>query len=352
MSPIIPKNAARHKRDIKGAPNKNQVTIMPDTLKVQNIKAPRGTKVHGYLHIMDRPAGRHEIPITLINGKGDGPTLVINGGEHGSEYNGPAGAIALMKELRPEDISGKVIIVPMVNTLAFESKWMHGNPIDYRDMTGHYVEEVPRGGSGHPKVTYYVTSTFYKEVLKQADYRINLHGGDIEEDLMTGTMYRQSGDEGKDRLNLALCRAFGWEWIRESRPRPSSNPMKFPLTVGTEAGGMGRCQSDIVEEVIRGCVNVMKELGMMEGEPVIPPKAYTYQPYHLYAEHGGFFISNVRAGSLVKKGQILGVIKDLFGETLEEIKVPTDGVIHMVTSPSIWEGDVVYEIGKDIKEID
>ena len=29
----------------------------------------------------------------------------------------------------------------------------------------------------------------------------------------------------------------------------------------------------------------------------------------------------------------------------------TDGVIHMVTSPSIWEGDVVYEIGKNIKEI-
>ena len=49
---------------------------------------------------------------------------------------------------------------------------------------------------------------------------------------------------------------------------------------------------------------------------------------------------------------MLGIIKDLFGETLEEIKVPTDGVIHMVTSPAIWEGDVVYEIGKNIKEIE
>jgi len=160
--------------------------------------------VHGYLEIMDKPAGKHKIPITLINGKGDGPTLVINGGEHGSEYNGPAGAIALMKELEPEHINGKVIIVPMVNTLAFESKWMHGNPIDYKDLTGYYVEEIPRGGSGHPKVTYYVTTTFYREVLAQADYRINLHGGDIEEDLMTGTMYRQTGDKEKDKLNLSV----------------------------------------------------------------------------------------------------------------------------------------------------
>jgi len=238
-----------------------------------------------------------------------------------------------------------------VNTLAFESKWMHGNPIDYKDLTGYYVEEIPRGGSGHPKVTYYVTTTFYREVLAQADYRINLHGGDIEEDLMTGTMYRQTGEKEKDKLNLSLCRAFGWEWIRESKPRPSKNKMTFPMTVGTEAGGMGRCQSDIVEEVIRGCKNVMKQLDMIDGEPIVPPKAYTYEPYHLYAEHGGFFISNVKAGDLVKKDQVLGVIKDLFGETLEEIKVPTDGVIHMVTSPSIWEGDVVYEIGKNIREI-
>jgi predicted deacylase len=90
---------------------------------------------------------------------------------------------------------------------------------------------------------------------------------------------------------------------------------------------------------------------MMEGDPIRPPKARTYEPCHLYAEHGGFFISNVRAGDLVKEGEVLGVIKDLFGETLEEIKVPTDGVIHMVTCPAIWEGDVVYEIGKNIKEI-
>jgi len=324
---------------------------LTEILRVQDLEAPRGTKVHGYLKIMERPAGKHKIPITLINGKGDGPTLVINGGEHGSEYNGPAGAIALMKELEPEHINGKVIIVPMVNTLAFESKWMHGNPIDYKDLTGYYVEEIPRGGSGHPKVTYYVTTTFYREVLAQADYRINLHGGDIEEDLMTGTMYRQTGEKEKDKLNLSLCRAFGWEWIRESKPRPSKNKMTFPMTVGTEAGGMGRCQSDIVEEVIRGCKNVMKQLDMIDGEPIVPPKAYTYEPYHLYAEHGGFFISNVKAGDLVKKDQVLGVIKDLFGETLEEIKVPTDGVIHMVTSPSIWEGDVVYEIGKNIREI-
>jgi hypothetical protein len=239
----------------------------------------------------------------------------------------------------------------MVNTLAFEARWMHGNPVDYRDLTGHYVEEIPRGGSGVPKITYQVATTFYREVLSQGDYRLNLHGGDLEEDLLTGTMYRQKGDEAHDAENLALCRAFGYEWIRESPPRKSSTSLEFPMTVGTEAGGMGRCQSDIVEGVVKGIYNVMKKLEMLPGEPETPPRAKIYSPYHLYAERGGFFISNVRAGDMVEEGDVLGVIKDLWGETLEEIAVPTDGVIHMVTSPAIWEGDVVYEIGKDIREI-
>ena len=322
-------------------------------LKVQDLEARRGERVAGYLRISEKPAGPHRIPMMLINGAGDGPTLVVNGGEHGSEYNGPAGCLTVMKELDPAELSGRVIIVPMVNTLAFEARWMHGNPVDYRDLTGCYVEEITRGGSGVPKISYQVATTFYREVLSQGDYRLNLHGGDLEEDLLTGTMYRRTEDERRSDENLALCRAFGYEWIRESLPRPGGQKgLEFPVTVGTEAGGMGRCQSDVVAGVVRGVYNVMKHLGMLEGEPEIPPKAKVFNPYHLYAERGGFFISDVRAGDMVEEGQVLGVIKDLFGETLEEIVVPTDGVVHMVTSPAIWEGDVVYEIGKDIREME
>jgi hypothetical protein len=47
----------------------------------------------------------------------------------------------------------------------------------------------------------------------------------------------------------------------------------------------------------------------------------------------------------------LGAVWNLFGEIVEEIQVPTDGVIHMVTSPSVYEGDVLYEVGKDIREM-
>ena len=328
---------------------------MSDVLKVKNLEAPKGTKVQGMLYIHEQPVYKHEIPITLVNGVGDGPTLCINGGEHGSEYNGPAGCLKLIEEIDPKDINGKVIITPVVNTLAFEYRWMHGNPIDYRDLGGCYVEKVPRGGSGPPKHSYQLAVTFYNEVLAQSQYRLNLHGGDIEEDLLTGVMYSRYGDQDRDDKNLAMARNYGWDWIREGirKPKPNAPPRRYmPMTVGTEAGGMGRCTMDLVDMVVKGCKNTMKYLGMMDGKPDIPKKALVYNPFHMYSERGGFFISNVVSGDRVNKGDNLGEIRNLTGKIIEEIVTPTDGVIHMVTSPAIWEGDVTYEIGKDIREID
>lgn len=330
---------------------------MSDVLKVQNLEAAKGTKVQGMLYIHEQPAYKHEVPITLVNGAGDGPTLCINGGEHGSEYNGPAGCLKLIDEIDPNDINGKLILTPVVNTLAFEYRWMHGNPIDYRDLGGCYVDEIPRGGSGAPKHSYQLAMTFYKEVLAQSQYRLNLHGGDIEENVLTSVMYSRIGDQERDDKNLEMARNFGWDWIREGirKPKPGAAPRPqryMPMNVGTEAGGMGRCQMDLVDMVVKGCKNTMKSLDMMDGKPSIPKTAKVFNPYHLYSERGGFFISNVDVGDMVSKGDTLGEIRNLNGKIIEEIVVPTDGVTFMVTSPAIWEGDVTYEIGKDIREIE
>lgn len=330
---------------------------MSKVFKIQNLEAPLESKVNGFLEISERPSTLHKVPMTLINGTSDGPTLLINGGEHGSEYNGPAGCLKLIDTLDPSKVKGKIVLVPVVNTLGYEFRWMHGNPADYRDLTACYVDEVPKGGSGHPKHSYQLAVTFYNEVISKCQYRLNLHGGDLEEDVMIGTMYSRLGDRERDDENLEMARRFGWEWIREGiRRAPASaqtKPPKYmPMTVGTEAGGMGRCQTDIADQVLKGCVNTLKHLGMMEGKPDIPKKAKVFNPYHLYSSHGGFFLSNVRAGDLVSKGDTLGEVRNMSGKIVEEIVVPTDGVVHMVTSPALWEGDVTYEIGKDIREID
>jgi len=55
---------------------------------------------------------------------------------------------------------------------------------------------------------------------------------------------------------------------------------------------------------------------------------------------------------MIKKKDALGEVRNLNGKIIEEIIAPTAGIVHMVTSPALWESDVTYEIGKDIREID
>jgi uncharacterized protein len=328
---------------------------MSDVFKVQDLEVRKGEKKTGYLRISGKPAGYHEIPMTIINGSYEGPVMLVNGGEHGSEYNGPAACLKLITELDPKKLHGTVMIFPMVNTLAFEFRWMHSNPLDYRDLTGCYLPEIPTGGSGHPLISYQLANIFYNTVISRAKYRLNLHGGDLEEDLNETITFSKTGvDKERDEIGYAMARNFGLKYMRERLPkagRPASQGLPMPITVSTEAGGMGRCQSDIVDRTFNGCINVMKYLKMLEGTPTIPPKAYIYNTTATYAKKGGFFISNVRAGQAVTKGQCLGVTKDLFGNIVEEIYSQTDGIVDMITSPAVFEGDYVIGIGGNVREV-
>lgn len=54
---------------------------------------------------------------------------------------------------------------------------------------------------------------------------------------------------------------------------------------------------------------------------------------------------------MISKGEIIGVIKNLFGAVLEEIIAPKDGLVVMVTSPAIYEDDAVFKIGYNLRTI-
>lgn len=65
---------------------------MSDTLKVCGLTIERGTKLRTYLPVPDTNV---KIPLTIINGENDGPTLLITAGHHGGEYPGIAAAMEL-----------------------------------------------------------------------------------------------------------------------------------------------------------------------------------------------------------------------------------------------------------------
>src|SRR5215813_3110065 len=54
------------------------------------------------------------VPITVIK-NGNGPTALVLGGNHGDEYPGPIAILKLMRELQPDQVTGRLILLPTIN---------------------------------------------------------------------------------------------------------------------------------------------------------------------------------------------------------------------------------------------
>jgi hypothetical protein len=126
-----------------------------------------------------------------------------------------------------------------------------------------------------------------------------------------------------------------------------------------EAGGVGRMQEEAVQFLVNGVVKVMRHLGMIdEGKSRAEPHSKSKRAHSavattvltkfewLYTKNQGMWYPKVAAGDLVRKRQEIGTVRDLFGDTLEEIVSPVNGVILFLTiNPSVLENGLLMGIG-------
>ena len=116
-------------------------------------------------------------------------------------------------------------------------------------------------------------------------------------------------------------------------------------------------QEDAVALLVRGVVNVMRHFGMIAAErPHLNPlpnkreegSALLTKFEWVYTKNAGIWYPKVAPGDLVKEGQQIGTVGDLFGDTLEEIISPVDGVVLFLTiNPSVLENGLLMGIGAD-----
>src|SRR5216117_1125485 len=147
------------------------------TFTVGTATAARGQKAAGTIEV---PAGSDaalSIPVAVFHGAKPGPVLALVAGAHGTEYTSIIALEKLIGTLNAAEISGTVIIIPLINIQSFEQKVPHVNPVDKKSMNRFYPGKID--GTQTERASYLIT----KEVVEKADYLIDLHGGDIDENL-------------------------------------------------------------------------------------------------------------------------------------------------------------------------
>jgi predicted deacylase len=241
-------------------------------------------------------------------------------------------AMRLMNETEPSDLKcGTLVVVPIVNTVAFEAEEVNANPIDNLNLNRVFPGD-PNGTISHHLARKLL------ELARKADYAVDLHGGDKSERLPPFTIWHKTGEPEIDEKAERIAHLFNTEfiWLMEDLAYGGTfldqlAQMGRPAVI-SEAGKLGTYQESDIQVHVKGLENVMRYLGLKEGEPEVPPGLEQKQLtafWTVVSGRGGIVYPYAEPGDRVTEGQVLGVIKNIHGEVLEELRCPADGWVRV-----------------------
>jgi uncharacterized protein len=274
--------------------------------------------------VFDHPLLRElEHPCFEARGASDGPRLTLIAGVHGCEYSSIAAATRFMRSLDVATLSGSIVCVPIVSLESFKQRSPFVVPVDGKNLN--------RSFPGDPSGSYTdaLAWAIRTELLEPADAVIDLHGGDMVEALEPFSIFETDESE-------ALALAFGLPYVtRAQAPSGMTTSAARGPAIIAEAGGIGQLTADAVDLLVAGVGRALGWLGMLPASDSAPVRVLGDHRF-VYGQAAGWWESAVQVGAEVREGEPLGVIKDLFGDVVEEVVAPQDGVVlWQTTSPAV-----------------
>jgi len=321
------------------------------TFTVGTATALRGQKVTGVIAVPPGVDAATNIPVVVVHGAKPGPVLALVSGAHGTEYTSIIALEKLIGRLDPAEISGTVIIVPLVNIPSFEQKVPHINPVDGKSMNRMYPGKMD--GTQTDRASLLIT----KQVVEQCDHLIDLHGGDLDESLRPYSYWTKTSNENQDRISREMVLAFGLDHIIISADRPKDpNASRYLENTATtrgkpsitvEAGYAGTVESDDLSVLVEGCLSVMRYLKMLPGTPsTIEHPVWVEKIATITSEQTGIFYPLVRRGTYVEQGMKIGYVTDYVGKTVFEARATASGVVlYICAVPSMTKGATIANVG-------
>jgi uncharacterized protein len=318
---------------------------------VGTARAQRGHTATGWIEVPAGGDAATSIPVAVVHGARPGPVLAIVSGAHGTEYASIVAVERLIGELDPAQVAGTVILVPLVNRASFDLKVVHVNPVDGKSMNRFYPGRAD--GTQTERASFLVT----REVVDKADHLIDLHGGDLDEDLRPYSYWTKTGRDELDRVSRGMVLAFGLDHVIVSTDRPTDPATSRYLentattrgkaSITAEAGHAGTVEKADVDALVRGCLGVMRYLEMLSGEPdTVRRPVWITSVLTVTSDEAGIFYPLVARGASVAKDQPLGYVTDLFGKKVFAAKAPAAGeVLYVCSVPSMAKGGTIANIG-------
>lgn len=281
------------------------------------------------------------MPISVVRGKKDGPTLFVSAAVHGDELNGIEIIRRLLRMSMLRKLRGTLIAAPMVNVFGFIhlSRYLP----DRRDLNRSFP------GSEGGSLAARLADVFMTEVVANSTHGIDLHTGALHR-----TNLPQMRTRFADESAMKLARAFGAPVIINSNLRDGSlreavADHGIPVVV-YEAGEALRFDEWAIRPGLRGIVSIMQELEMLpksrRAKQSTPPLLIEKSTW-VRAPESGILNNRTTLGARVTRGDLMATVGDPFGSIEVPIEATVSGVvIGRSNLPVLNEGDAVFHIAR------
>lgn len=301
---------------------------------------PRGTSSNYWLKIIsDGFSNPICIPLMVMRGMKDGPVLGITAAVHGNELNGISVIQRLFNEVSVEELSGTIVGVPVVNVPAFIRKKRRFNDgVDINHI-------MPGKEDGNISQVY--AYRFIQRFVKHIDFLLDLHTASTGR---INSYYVRADMEHPQVKKMATLQNA--DIIVHNPPldgtlRGAADDLGIPA-ITLEVGNPSTFQKKLIRSGVDGVHNVLCDLNMIDDEIMITEKktVICQKSMWIYTDTGGLLTIPVELRQIVKKGDLIAVLRDIFGSKVKEYFAPHDGiVIGKSISPVNQTGGRILHLG-------
>jgi predicted deacylase len=281
--------------------------------------------------------------------------VLVSGGNHGNEYEGQIAALRLVNELQPEQVRGRIIVVPIISTEASQANtrgWPSG---------ANFNRSFPGRPDGPPNEQ--LADYFTRVLFPAADVVIDMHSGGNAMWFIPCSHMHVVDDPAQRKAMLEGMRAWNSDFhylyvdVNGSGLLPVEAEQQGKIVITTELGGGGRVPAPIHQLAWSGLTNVLRHVGVLEGEvvrqdPPAPILDGRDQRNYVIVEEDGIFEGLLEPGAAVQAGDPVGRLwfPDRIDREPTVLRAPLDGVLAVIRAiPAAEAGDSVFVLGQPIE---
>jgi predicted deacylase len=325
-------------------------------LTIQGIVAEPGQIVRGSIPFAELPdATKIDIPVVLANGTKPGPRIYLGAAIHGDEVNGVAILSEVIASIDPANLAGQIVCIPLQQPLSFHADHrlplaqFFKSPLDQAPADAWTCFPGQENGNLAQQLAHLLFG-----IVRECDYAIDIHtptrgGRYVPIAILPHAKVDQDGRAMK------LAESMGTGWIIQNTDGFYVAPGIFCMeatragvpALTFEIGEGGRLEPDIVSTGASCVLNALQALKMIDVSRKEPAEVHKMVNFvGMRARHGGLLYNQVALGQSVKRGDLLCLVKNIFGDEVERFVAPCDGyVVRTTTLSTVSTGERVATLG-------